>query len=110
MVGGGVEHQAHLLRIHHAETEHLPQHPGQGSAQGGPGGAGAQGDHSQLPVQLPPHLGPGGPQGQEHAGLPGLLPEEEAGGVGGEHGAADDRQGEDHHDLLPAVTPLGENI
>ncbi len=106
----GVEHQAHFLRVHHGKAEKLPQNPGQGPAQDGSGGAGAQGNDSQLPVQLPPDLGPGGPQGQEDAGFPGLLPEEEAGGIGSEHSAADDRQGEDHHHLLPAVAPLREDV
>ena len=93
-VGLGVEGQRHLLGVHQKQPEQLPHAPGQGAAQDGAGGTGAQGDHRQLPAHLFLQLAAGGTQGQEHAGLPGLLPEEQPGGVGGEHGAADDRQDE----------------
>ena len=108
-VGLGIKGQGHLLGVHQKQPEQLPHAPGQRPAQDGPGGAGAQGDHRQLFPNLFLQLAAGGPQCQEYAGLPGLLPEKQPGGVGGEHGAADDCQDEHHHHLLAAVSALRQN-
>ena len=108
-IGLGIERQGHLPGVHQEQPEQLPHAPGQGAAQDGAGGAGAQGDHRQFLANLGLQLAAGGPQGQEHASLPGLLPEEQPGGVGGEHGAADDRQDEHHHHLLAAVAALRQD-
>ena len=107
-VGLGVKAQGHLVGVHHAQAEELPQQPGQRCPQNRAQGAGAHGNDPQLPEQLPLDLLPGGPQGQEDAVLLGLLPQEEGGGVGGEHGTADHRQDENHHHLLAAVAPFGQ--
>ena len=108
-VGLGVKGQGHLLRVHHDQAEDLPDDPGERCPQQGAGGAGGHRDNAQIPVELAAHLGAGGPQGQEDAGLPALAAEEQPRGVGGEHSAAHHRQDEYHHHLFAAVAALGED-
>ena len=107
---GSKGQQGHLPGVHQEQPEHLPHAPGQGAAQDGPGGAGAQGDHRQLFPQLPPAAG--GREAPRARNTPvsrDFCRKNSPGGVGGEHGAADDRQDKDHHHLLAGVTPLRQD-
>ena len=109
-VGRRIEGQAHFLRVHHAHPEDLPQQPGQRSPQSRPQGAGPQAYGRQFTGLSGPELPPGGSQSQEDTGFAGFLPEEQAGGVGGEHTAPQHGQDENHHNLFPAVAPLRQNV
>ena len=111
-VGLRCKPQRHLRRIHHKRAEDLPNSPGQRPAQQGACPAGQQGQEGQFPRKHPAQLPARGAQGQKHAKLPGLLPEEEAGSVGGKHPTAQHRQNEHHHHLfsgIPALRQNGEN-
>ena len=108
-IGCRVKGQGHLLGVHQKQPEQLPDAPGQRAAQSCPRCTGYQRQHRQFLSHFGPQLPPGSPQGQEKAGLPGFLPEEQTRRIGRKDGASHHRQHKDHHHLFAGIAALGQH-